>query len=108
MRCYNKFALVVFFASCISACEPDRAPLVAAKKEERIQHKIREFKRIHDRRCREDLEDEAVRLADSIIREQVRLSPLDSLEKPPRPTKPVYPGSQRDRDTFFIKDRPTN
>ncbi|NRB47836.1 MAG: hypothetical protein HRU41_09210 [Saprospiraceae bacterium] len=58
--------------------------------EEQVEERIKEYKRILDERCQEDVLEEANRLTDSILLVRARLE-RDSLDKPPRPDKPDKP-----------------
>jgi len=76
----------------LTACGGDSSTKVQrmAYIEEQVEERIKEYKRILDDRCREDVLEEANRLTDSILLVRARLE-RDSLDKPPIPDKPDKP-----------------
>lgn len=92
-----KLRALVAFCACTSlgslaSCGGDSSTKVQrmAYIEEQVEERIKEYKRILDDRCREDVLEEANRLTDSILLVRARLE-RDSLDKPPIPDKPEKP-----------------
>lgn len=92
-----KLRVLVAFCACTSlgslaACGGDSSTKVQrmAYIDEQVEERIKEYKRILDDRCRENVLEEANRLTDSILLVRARLE-RDSLDKPPIPDKPDKP-----------------
>ena len=82
---------------------PDHSEMQAILMEKRLDDRINQFIQDEKTKCKVDLMAEASRLADSLLRvSNPVLIQIDSIQKPPRPTKPEAPNFSKPADSVKI------
>jgi len=89
--------LGLFFATCESATHIDKDAVI----EEKVQERLDNYKRIIFKKCRNKILEEASVLADSIILERAKML-KDSLQRPPKPTRPEKPALLELKDSLNL------
>jgi len=87
---------------CIIGCEADTDALIQKMIDDRIENRLSEFVSKEKRRCLEQIMEEATLAADSALRANPILITLDSLHRPPVPSKPQRPALELPRDSVEI------
>jgi hypothetical protein len=76
-----------------------------------VENRLASYKRILEQQCRDNILEEAGKLADSILISEARLK-RDSLLKPPKPVKPEKPEIKQLKDSVnlypLFRDTTTN
>ena len=100
----NRYIPAIGFIFILTYChQPDREELVKPLMEERLEERLSEVKNHERNKCYETLMTDAIKIADSLLRENPLLFKIDSLERPPKPSKPVAPEIQKPSDTVLLK-----
>lgn len=95
------FAIILLLAIGGASCKQektDRSPLLEAALSERLEA----FRQTQERFCKEKSLEKAVKVVDSILVARARLE-KDSLDKPPRPTRPERPALQSPLDSSPVR-----
>ena len=69
--------------------------------EQQVEERLATYKRILDKQCRDNILEEAGKIADSILIAEARLR-RDSMNKPPKPTKPGRPELKKLKDSLTL------
>jgi len=103
---YPLFSLLLLFA-LTPACEPkeDQSVRVQAMVDQLVQDRIQSHKDIRLARCREEMLREAGGKVDSMLLEEARLT-RDTLDRPPKPTKPGQPLLRTLPDSLRLVQKP--
>jgi len=91
---------MLVFLSCES--EEEKTAKVEQRLQEETDRRVAEYVRILERNCQEKVLEEAIRIADSLLVLEARLS-TDTILKPLKPLRPDKPDAQILRDTTPIK-----
>lgn len=86
----------------IIGCQADTDAIIQRMMDERIEKRISEFVTKEKERCLEKIMVEAALAADSSLRANPILILLDSLHRPPVPSKPNRPPLELPRDSIQI------
>ena len=102
--------LLLFLFGCQSGPDENRVAVDAFVKQE-VEKRLATYKKILEQQCRDNVLEEAGRLADSILISEARLK-RDSLLKPPKPEKPEKPEIKALKDSISLdplfRDTTTN
>ncbi len=97
--------LILFLLSFLSpACQPEYDEQAIAKQlmDEALQERIDNYKRIRAERCWDGVLREANRLVDSILFMEAKMA-MDTVTRPPLPTRPVAPEKKILEDSTPVK-----
>jgi hypothetical protein len=92
--------LIFLLAGCK---QPDRDALVKPIMDKRLHDRLNEVRTREKLSCYEALMKDALKIADSLLRENPLLIKIDSLERPAKPLKPIAPEIQKPVDTVLLK-----
>lgn len=100
----NRYIVGIGFVFILTNCQqPDRDALVKPIMENRLEERLTVIKEHERNKCYEELMEGAIKIADSLLRENPLLIKIDSLERPPKPAKPIAPEIQKPTDTVLLK-----
>ncbi|MDX1940163.1 MAG: hypothetical protein SFU99_06395 [Saprospiraceae bacterium] len=91
---------LIFLLACDSEAEEKRLEKFLI--EQNVKERLTEYKKIHDQNCRTEVLEEAIRIADSLIILEARLS-KDTLLKPFKPERPEKPELKTMPDTVKVR-----
>ena len=92
--------LLLLLAACQSGPDQNRVA-VETFVEQEVENRLALYRRILNQQCRDNILEEAGRIADSILITEARLK-RDSLGKPPKPEKPERPELKQLKDSLTL------
>ena len=89
----GRYIIILLLPVCFFSCveQQDREEAVTELIHQKLDERVQAFSAVFLENCYERELQRAKETADSIVRNQVFLVPIDSLRKPPKPLKPQVP-----------------
>lgn len=103
MQRKNSKYLIPLLCLCCLSCERDDTELRQQMIERQIQDRLQNYMEVEKRRCMAKVMEEASALADSLLRANPVFITLDSLQRPPVPSRPDRPEFERRKDSIKIE-----
>ncbi len=98
----SRVVLTIIGLSLASCQQADQEELKAQLIERRIEERLNQYVAVEEEKCLTSLMSEASEVADSILRANPILIRIDSLQRPPKPSKPLPPLFDRPKDSIVI------
>lgn len=103
MKRPSNIRFLILTIGAIAACEKDDTVLRQQLIDKQVSERLEIFFQAEKRRCRVKVLEEASTLADSILRANPVFISLDSLQRPPIPSRPMRPEFERKTDSIKIE-----